>query len=1400
VVAQSIGGGGGAIFGLEGAEATSLTAGGDGATRNTGAALTLTINDSLATFGALSPALIAQSIGGGGGYAPINSASATAGARTSAGLDAGAVSVNLSGDVSTSGFGSDGLLVQSVGGGGGLVGGTSTALSMGTSGGGSGDASAVSISSTGTISTSGDQSIGLFGQSVGAGGGRAGSASGSVSLGADGGSGNAASVSLNLASDGGNGSIVTTGSQSPAFVLQSVGGGGGLVFPNNTVSGGALLLGGGSNGTEGSGGSLSFSAGGSSRIITTGEGSSGFSFQSIGGGGGYTGSTSATAQLGGLYRGTSSGADLTLANQVAAATTGNDASALLLQSIGGGGGRVGSVGSDANLGGTSVPLGTPIASGGALNLMINAPLSSSGDGSTTVLAQSLGGGGGTAANVGGDATLGGLGRGDRSAGALTLSLERSISSGGANAPALLAQTIGGGGGSVGVVSGNFTAGRSGADLNVGNSSAAAIDLSLSSKARVSSSGNTSPALVLQSIGGGGGFASATSGSVQLGAGGTGTLGSDAGAGAITWSNNGGVIGTSGNQSPAVVLQSIGGGGGYTTGGSSANFAAADHGGTTTASGALNVSNSGTIVTSGNNSFGVLLQTIGGGGGVSGSDSGAVSLNNTNADSSSADISFTNTGAISTSGTGAHAVVAQTIAGGGGFVFGGVSKDNSASLLGKPTGGSGDITIDNSGSITASGTNAVALLFQNATGGAYLYQNPDGSVSAITEGFTDGTAPAGEVVVRNSAVIRATGQNGVGITKSTSVISGNLRVENAAGALIQGGDGGSAINLPTDRVERVINYGTIIGGSDGSSNAITGPGGPDEISNFGEISGDIILPGITRDIYNAPNARLESQLVDANGNVTLIQRGVVNPNGEYRIGNLVVNANYDTTDTSVYEADLVLRSGETDNLTTRYRANLNGTVNLLANQVGQAMPGTFISEGIVDALDGISIGDLKLVAPKSAVASFSFDLIDNNQDLSFRYTVDYAPSGLDPNSTAVGKAVNKIQAKGSTAKFESTAALIFAQETKGDLNALYRQLSGATSAAFPQATITAGLAFQQDVSNALNAAVLNQLQRCIAEVQQLQPGETYTGDPADCGKWRSWVNAGGSDASTPGSGSSDQAGYNTTAFNTTVGADTLIGSNTLVGLAGRFDNLWTTTGEPNTFGETEGWSGMVYAKQRLGSATWLSGAFGVGGFNTDITRQVNIPGYPATEQGSSSSTALGGTLQLSQVINTGNQGSLIPSLGISWLQLNQNSYSESTSSNNRAYQQPGNPLIASPDPGKASYSLRYDNVTYSSVPLELGVEFKQPFQTNGMTVIPRVSVGYAWDLGNTNRDLTAQFTAAPAASFTVAGVAAPSSWWNLGLGLDVVVNDKLSLYVNGLGQLAPGSTESINYGGGFRWKF
>jgi len=71
---------------------------------------------------------------------------------------------------------------------------------------------------------------------------------------------------------------------------------------------------------------------------------------------------------------------------------------------------------------------------------------------------------------------------------------------------------------------------------------------------------------------------------------------------------------------------------------------------------------------------------------------------------------------------------------------------------------------------------------------------------------------------------------------------------------------------------------------------------------------------------------------------------------------------------------------------------------------------------------------------------------------------------------------------------------------------------------------------------------------------------------------------------------------------------------------------------------------------------------------------------------------------------------------------------------------------------------------------------------------------------TFRSLTARFRSAPKGSFTVDGTPAPSSWFNVGLGLDIAFNERFSVYLNGRGLLAPGSTQSINYGGGFRWSF
>ncbi|MFM2172929.1 MAG: hypothetical protein RLZZ54_856, partial [Cyanobacteriota bacterium] len=1414
VIAQSIAGGGGYVGSTAGATASSISLGSSNAAISEAADVNLSFSDALSTNGTQSIGVLAQSIGGGGGYTSLGGTSVRVGAIDGARHSAGNVTVTLSGKnatVDTYGDQADGILAQSIGGGGGLAGSSSSSLRLGASRSvavdpavlSSSDGGSVTINNAARVVTRGNYAIGIFGQSVGAGGGRAGDASGSVTLGADGGRGDGGAVTLNLnGSDKGNGLVATYGDTAPAFLLQSIGGGGGVVFPAGIVASGSLLLGGGSFGASGSGGSLSFTTNSFSEVYTLGENSSGFVYQTIGGGGGFAGSTSSSAQIGGVFAGRSRGSDLTVVSLYDVSTGGSNAPALLAQTIGGGGGRGGNIGTTLEMGGNGSGL-EPDGRGGTLSITVNSNLLSSGANTAPLTAQTIGGGGGITGSVGGNTSLGGSGNGDRRGGELSITISGNLSSTGSNGAALLGQTIGGGGGATAAVGGSLSLGSSGGGI-ASDSRGGAINASIGTDQVLISSGEASPAVVLQTIGGGGGFSSSALGAVTLGS----AAGSNGNQSAARIDfNNAGTIQTSSDNAPAVVLQNIGGGGGYSFGGSSTTFRSTNNG--IADAGDITVTNSGTVATQGSNSFGMLVQTIGGGGGLSGASGGSVSLaGNANTATNSGSIRIDNSGRISTTGRGAHALVVQTLAGGGGFVLGGVRRDSSSGS-GTTTGRSGNIAVNNSGVISASGENAVALLFQNASGGAYLYQNPDGTVSAVSSAPDSDSSRAGEVVVTNTGVIQSTGVGGIGITKSTNAndTHGNLRVENAEGATIQGGAGGAAIVLVTDQVERVINRGSIIAGDKGRAMALEGVGGNDYVRNYGTIAGNIAIPGALTDFYNAPTGRIEAQFIDLDEQSIVLNSGTISPNGPYRLGTLDIWADYIQTGTGNYEADLVLRSGVTDQLNAASATSIDGTVTLLPNQVGQAKPGSFTSTGIIDTAAGISLDGLELVAPISAVADFSMRLIEGGRDLAFDYSVDYAPKGLSPNSTNVGKAINTIQAAGSTSKFEPTAALVFYDETVSELDDTYRQLSGEALTAFSQVAIDAAQNFQIAVNNNLDEVALNPEARCLAEQQQAPRQPTGFGDQpkqqpapavAPCGTWRGWALMSGYDASTPGQGSSDQASYDTTAFGTTIGADALVRHGTLVGAAARWDNLWTTASSLGTSGVTTGWSGMLYAKQALGPETRLTAMLGAGSYSADIRRNLSLSA-PATEQSTVNATGYSAQLGVSHRVPIG-RASLTPKLGISWLQLKQPGFSESTSSSGAAFQQPGNPLDPVPSPGKASYSLKVASETYTSVPLSFGVEFSQAIKKGSTTWIPRLGIGYSFDLANTQRNMNAQFTAAPGASFDVEGTPAPSQWWTIGLGLDVQLGDRVSLYGGALGQLSPGSTQSINYGGGFRWRF
>ncbi len=567
VLAQSIGGGGGAggnvntyAVAVSGGKsgksaAVSVDVGGKGGAGGVGGAVNVTTSSDVVTTGDQSSGILAQSVGGGGGHggnvmalsiaASLNpdadassgdagqnfSASVAVGGAAGNGQTGGDVSVTANaGTIHTTGVQSSAIHAQSIGGGGGVGGNAhsfavstnmpttpepasflSTAqavnakfqnwlnnkdangtddespssfqssVSVGGKGGTGGDASSVSVilNSSGTINTENHQSHGIHAQSIGGGGGAGGTAYADGILGVDsnglnmsvggkgGAGGNGNKITIQTAVDAG--SIVTQGDYSYGILAQSVGGGGGTgglaassIHPINKQAKKSILVSiGGSEGASGSGGGVVMTL--NSDIATSGHGSSAIFAQSIGGGGGLG------AQSGVGTEGTAS------------------------FGLGGSGGAAGD--------------------GGEVNITLDADFSASGDAAPVVHAQSIGGGGGHGGVSSSDSAkvlaIGGNGGNGGDGGSVAITAAGTIYSSGAVSPGILAQSIGGGGGSIGTgklgpsslgITNPFDISTSG-DRGKGG----AVTVSDANIITIKTSGDGSHGIVAQSAGAGGGL-------------------------------------------------------------------------------------------------------------------------------------------------------------------------------------------------------------------------------------------------------------------------------------------------------------------------------------------------------------------------------------------------------------------------------------------------------------------------------------------------------------------------------------------------------------------------------------------------------------------------------------------------------------------------------------------------------------------------------------------------------------------------------------------------------------------------------------------------------------------------------------------------------------------------------
>ncbi|WP_035018970.1 autotransporter outer membrane beta-barrel domain-containing protein [Caulobacter sp. UNC358MFTsu5.1] len=1355
VFAQSVGGGGG-DGGMAGALTGGLSStdniaigvsiGGSGGSAGVGRLVEVTNNGKVGTTGDGATAIFAQSVGGGGGTGGMAVSAALGGAKSKnvslafggsggGGGKGGDVKVTSTDLVVTEGDDATAIFAQSVGGGGGaggaagalaVSGGESTNLSMNMGGSGAtgsigGD---VTVLNSGTVVTHGEQSHGIFAESIGGGGGHGGMAgidenqwsdymaggAGTVSLGSK-----SNNISVALGGDGGTGNdggivrvtnsgvVATTGeSQANAIYAQSIGGGGGDAGVATAASGSfgqgqngtyAVALG-GTGGAAGDGKLVDVKNSGS--LSTVGGNSSGIVAQSVGGGGGSGGdargfslsfskkpagtskATSVNVSIGGQGGAAGDGGEVWVDNSGQILTEGSDSHGVFAQSVGGGGGRGGLISTQgeevvtfldmANKGeakGGQIAIGGSGAGGGdgfLVKVLNSGLIWTKGNDSHGVFAQSVGGGGGDGGSgLAGEVSIGGQGGVAGDGGEVRVTNNGTIVTEGALSRGVFAQSVGGGGGTGGAT-----------DYDGDDTYSYSKGLSDTMKVV----GNlTATKDLIDSF-------SEPAWGISIG----GTGGSAGDGGLVTVTNNGAIY-TSGRLSHGIMAQSVGGGGG--TGGEGTITAVGQIvfsglGGTAGDGGDVVVTNNGLIQTSGYGAYGIFAQSVGGGGGVAGdtslgiaswgdfgpfggedySDYGKLSLNPLDGyGGDGGDVKVVNTGDIILLGDGAVGIFAQSVGGGGGLFGSGLGLSFAGSLGG--TGDAGTVTVIQNGNIWAGGKNGVGAFFQSQAG------------DVPAAGSHSLSASAAATPTYTAADINAT-------------LNGDVH----GGAVYGKGvfvDGGK---------NNVITLNGVV--SADSNLAILATTGNDTfISNKGVIGNIDLGRGLNAFNNTATSTLVSLDYVKLNGGL-LTNDGIFTPGGNGHVQTTSVEGDFKQTATGVFLTDLDLgktgKAGEIDRLDLTGSLDLKGKFVLQIADPGHILPGDHTAT-ILNGSGTVTASGVQLVAPTSSIATF--ELKTTKDDLNLHYVVDFSPAGFNVNRTSVGDHINNIQLAGSTDAFAPVAAELFWEPSQTALANYYDSFSAET------------YADQVAVTNFAIAGFTDSMMTCPTT-----PGRDEADDCV-------WTKAGGRqltlDATTQ-----DMA-YRERSAGLQGGFERAAGPHWRLGMALSGESL--RTGVPTrTQGDGDRYQLGVVAKVIDGPAAFAM-AFTTGTSSVDTRRAVLLPSGLRMAQAKQEQTFQAVTVRTGYRFGT-DKAYAKPIAEVNYARIQTDAFAEKGA---------GALNLVAPK--------QVDQSTRASVKLEVGAEFMQ-----GVTAIrPYARIGASHMLSGSAPQFTTAFEGAPpvAGSYDVA---------------------------------------------------
>ncbi len=904
--------GGDAGSGGEGRAADYTGAGGDGGTGGDGGSAVLILEGDNTFAGDIS-GIVISSTGGDGGDGGEGKNTLTghgSGGDGGTGGDGGSAGVSYSGSGSTTITGASSgpaLLIESVAGDGGdggdaTSGGSATGGSGGVGGNGGTASIYVDTEYTFDITTTTDSSSAVLLRSYGGAGGDGGSANGvfgSAKGGAGSGAGNGEAVYATLA-----GTFSTSGDDAAGVIVQSVGG-----FSGDGGDSSAIVAYGSSSQSAGDGGfaEATFDAStGTDGIFTTGDHSDALFVQSVGGGGGKGSSSSGIVSLSGTG---SAGGDAG-AIQVTTAggsftTTGDRSRGVVGQSVGGGGGDGGSASAIVSVGGAGSNGGT----GGYVQMSINSDVTTDGDDSAGIFAQSVGGGGGSASSTSGIGSFGGNGGSGATSDSVLVESEGAILTKGDNSDAIYAQSIGGGGGhgsNAVSASADFSVAMGG-DGGTGNDGGQVLVYSTEGGS-LTTKGDNSSGIVASSTGGGGGNAgnavSAAAGGLSLAL----TFGGDGGAagdGDAVLVNSYSDITTSGENAMGIAATSVGGGGGNagttvaaSEGSVGISVAVGGDGSGGGAGGAVTVCNGestdlssssscygsdttsgGEIETSGSHGHGIYAASTGGGGGHSGVViAGNLSIQGVNVgvggDGGSGgagdDVYVYNSGYVHTTGSAAQGILAKSVGGSGGasYATGSITAGGSAQVSasiggdGGDAGNSGDVTVIATGDVRTGGdlagaVTAVSVAGSGGTGGVAFTGSgiPLGSVGVSVGGAGGGGGTAGDVSV-TVGLVSTSGDHAAAVT-----------------AMSVGGSGGVGGYAMSGAVASAVSADISIGGK-GGAGGTAGTVTADITGGFG-TTGSVFTLGDLSPVVVAMSLGGNGGLGGAAMSSTLVSQGSVN---------------------------------------------------------------------------------------------------------------------------------------------------------------------------------------------------------------------------------------------------------------------------------------------------------------------------------------------------------------------------------------------------------------------------------------------------------------------------------------------------------------------------------------------